>query len=217
MPDIRLAVGSSTGRRSTVWTFFTQADEAYILTRMFGSEAKVSLHSSGQCQWSATGDWVRAVPGRRNAERHFKRWEVQRPDGVAALHAFQVRIPSSELRAVPSGEDLAGIVWLPEPASHETVRIECFITPLVDSQPNPESSPDRQHIFSLPLSSGRWFVGFAGVEVISPASLDQLRRVGWDKVMAAGVGHDPRLRAAMFVEYEGTPVRGLIEVCPGAV
>jgi hypothetical protein len=84
----RLAVGTPTGRRSTVWTFSVHKSEIYILSRMFGSDSKVSLHSTGDCQWSATDTWVKKAPGRRNADRHIMKWVMPRPNGTAALHAF---------------------------------------------------------------------------------------------------------------------------------
>jgi hypothetical protein len=67
MREARFAVGEPNGRSSTVWKFSIHKNEAYILTRMFGSDAKASLHVSGQCQWSATETWVKKVGGRRNA------------------------------------------------------------------------------------------------------------------------------------------------------
>jgi hypothetical protein len=39
--EVRLAVGTPTGRRSTVWKFWVQKSEIYILSRMFGSDTKV--------------------------------------------------------------------------------------------------------------------------------------------------------------------------------
>jgi hypothetical protein len=96
--EVRLAVGTLTDRRSTVWKFWVRKSDIYILSRMFGSDTKVSLHSTGDCQWSATGAWVKKVPGRRNADRHLVKWVMPRPNGAAALHVFQVRIPETELR-----------------------------------------------------------------------------------------------------------------------
>jgi hypothetical protein len=47
--EVRLAVGTLTDRRSTVWKFWVHKSEIYILSRMFGSDTKVSLHSTGDC------------------------------------------------------------------------------------------------------------------------------------------------------------------------
>jgi hypothetical protein len=213
MPEARIAVGDPNGRRSTVWKFVTHADEAYILTRMFGREAKVSLHSSGQCQWSATGDWVIAEPGRRNADRHFKKWEAPRPTSGSGLHMFRVRIPASELRVVGSQEDLAEVVWLAEPEVGETTVIDCFITPVIEAQPQPGPKDGRKHLFSLPLNSGRWFVVFEEKEIITTESLEAVRLAGWENARQAGIEAQPNMRAAAFVEWDSN-LRGLIELCP---
>jgi hypothetical protein len=82
MREARFAVGEPNCRRSTVWKFSVHKNEAYILTRMFGSDAKVSLHVNGQCQWSATETWVKKVGGRRNVCR----WPTS--DGSSGCIAF---------------------------------------------------------------------------------------------------------------------------------
>jgi hypothetical protein len=53
--EVRLAVGAPSDLRSTVWKFVVQGNETYILSRMFGEDVKVSLHTSGQCQFSCIG------------------------------------------------------------------------------------------------------------------------------------------------------------------
>ena len=48
--EARVAVGRADGMRSTVWKFAVRNSEIYVFTRMFGADAKVSFHSSGECQ-----------------------------------------------------------------------------------------------------------------------------------------------------------------------
>lgn len=52
------AVGKPTERRSTVWKVISTKDDIYILSRMMGSVSRISLHQSGDCQWSLTSDWI---------------------------------------------------------------------------------------------------------------------------------------------------------------
>lgn len=96
--EARFACGTRTGPRSTIWKAWVHGDEAYLASRMFGSDMKASFHSSGQCQWSATETWVRRQLGVRNAERHVQRWQVIYPAGDEALLVFRVEITVSELR-----------------------------------------------------------------------------------------------------------------------
>lgn len=126
--EIRFAVGTPTGLRSTIWKFWVQRSDIYILSRMFGSNSKVSLHSTGDCQWSNTDSWVIKVPGRRNAERHLQKWTMLRPSGSTALHVFQIRIPETALRTTDVVEDLNAVEWLPIPPRGHTVSLECYIT-----------------------------------------------------------------------------------------
>lgn len=214
MPEFRVAVGIPNGRRSTIWKFVTQGDEAYIFSRMFGSQVKVSLHASGECQWSAPSEWVKAAPGRRNADRHFKKWQALRPDSGSALHVFQIRIPTSELREVSDESDLDDVRWLSPPQGiSTTLTIECFITSVLTSAPSPNAVPGRTRLFSLQLTSGRWLVGFTNSEYVAPESIEEIRQHCWRDAQAAGIELSPEMRGAAFVEYP-TSLRGLIEIAP---
>jgi hypothetical protein len=133
--DFRVAVGSPSGERSTVWKIQVTRNDIYILSRMMGSDTKVSLHESGDCQWSATGAWVQKKPGRRNADRHFEKWHAPRPVDTAAAQIFQIGIPGSELRVSTLAEDLDSVHWLAAPPVGMAVSLTCYITPAIDRQP----------------------------------------------------------------------------------
>lgn len=55
--EFRFCVGEVTGERSTVWKIWVNKNDIYILSRMMGSDAKISLHASGCCQFSRTLKW----------------------------------------------------------------------------------------------------------------------------------------------------------------
>lgn len=211
--EVRIAVGSPTGRRSTVWKFFVQKNEIYILSRMFGSDAKVSLHSTGECQWSATGTWVKKVPGRRNAERHITKWVMPRPSGLTALHVFQVRIPETELRIIDVAENLHSVEWLPVPPKGHSVSLECYITPKSQYDPAPLANLPCPHLFSLPLADGRWFTVLHHNPPLDGKGLESLRNQMNVQAMAAGIQPKPEHRGSAFTVSEST-ARGLIELCP---
>lgn len=209
----RVAVGTPSGRRSTVWKFFVQEDEIYILSRMFGREAKVSLHSSGDCQWSLTGSWVTGAEGRKNAERHMVKWTSARPNGSTALHVFQVRIPETELRAIELNENLHKVEWLPIPPVGHTVSLECYVTPPVESDPALQSHLPHRHLFSLRLADGRWFTVLSHVPPLDGGDLEPYRSQMNALVRAEGIEPNAQQRGCLFTVSDGS-ARGLIELCP---
>jgi hypothetical protein len=84
--EARFAVGSRLGPRSAIWKAWVHGDEAYLATRILGKYQKVSFHSTGQCQWSCTGEWVMQEEGRRNSDRHIVQWNIPEPKiGQATL------------------------------------------------------------------------------------------------------------------------------------
>jgi hypothetical protein len=214
--EVQLAVGTPTGRRSTVWKFFVRKSEIYILSRMFGSDLKVSLHFSGDCQLSGTSTWVMKVPDRRNADRHFEKWVMPRPNGTAALHAFQVRIPETELRVIDIAEDLNAVRWLPAPPRGHTVSLECYITPISQSDPALTSNLPHPHLFSLPLADGRWFIVLHHVPPLDGNDLESLRSQMNARAREAGIEPKPEHRGSAFTVSDGT-ARGLIELCTARV
>jgi len=208
--EFRVGVASPDGRRSCIWKFCVWKNDAYVITRMFGADAKVSLHASGECQWSATSDWVIKAPGRRNAERHITRWSIPQPERRQALHVFRVLIPESELRQVPEGSRLKSVHWLAAPPAGKTTSLECYITPPNDSDPAALSRLPYPHVMSLPFVDGRWFVVLQQVIDLSAEQLGVLRHAIW---RCAHMEPSPEHRAAAFFETDGK-VRGLLELCP---
>ena len=209
--EFRLAIGTPTGRRSTVWKFSVRKSDIYIFSRMFGSDTKVSLHSTGDCQWSATDTWVMKVPGRRNAERHIVKWFMRRPTGASALHVFRVVIPETELRVIDITEDLSAVVWLPAPPRGRMVSIECYITPMSQSDPALLSKLPHPHLFSLPLADGRWFIVLHQV-LPDGKDLESLRNQINARAREAGIEPKPEHRASAFTISDASE-RGLIELC----
>lgn len=212
--ETRVAVGHPDGKRSTVWKFSVYGSEVYIFTRMFGSHSKVSLHSSGECQWSATDHWVKASPERRNADRHVTRWKVDWPDGSGAVHAFTVRIPSSELREVAASENLAEVHWLSPPGAGQMLSLECYVTPVSEADPAIGARLPHKLLISMPLRNGRWFVVLHHISDLPPDNnLELMRSRIWADAAAAGVAADPKQRGTAFFVTD-TTARGLMELCP---
>lgn len=212
--EVRVAVGEQMGRRSTVWKFAAYKADVYIFTRMFGRDAKVSLHASGQCQWSKSGDWVRKAPGRRNADRHTVQWVVERPTGSPALHVFDVWIPETDLRPVPEEDGLELVNWLPAPPAGTVLSLECYITRPSDVDPSLASGLPHPRLFSFALTDGRWFVVLCRIRCPAALDLTTLRYKIWNQTIVAGIELRPQLRAAAFFKEDEGTARGLVELGP---
>ncbi len=212
LQEVRIAVGTPSGRRSTVWKFSVHKNEIYILSRMFGSDSKVSLHSTGECKWSATGVWVKKAPGRKNSDRHIAKWVMPRPNESVALHAFQVRIPETELRVIELTENLSAVEWLPIPQKGHSVSLECYITPVSQSNPILTNKLPHPHLFSLPLADGRWFTVLHHVPPLDGKDLEPLRHQMNAQARAAGIEPKSEHRGSAFTVSDGT-ARGFIELC----
>lgn len=209
--SFRVAVGGAAGRRSTVWKFVVQGNEVYILSRMFGSDVKVSLHGDGRCQYSMTDAWMKKNPGTRNAERHMERWRVSRPFGNAAVHAFRVWLPHSELSAIDAEEDLSGVEWLDAPPLGASVALECYFTPSTEHDPCLIGSMPFPVLFRTRLLDGRWFVVLHHVDRWDGATLHGRRELELKKMKARGYVPKPHHRGAFFSGVK-REVRGLIEM-----
>lgn len=202
--EARFAVGSRHGLRSTIWKAWVQGDEGYLATRMFGKYQKVSFHSSGQCQWSCTDEWVRQQEGRRNSDRHIVRWAMAEPHSGQATLIFRVDIPVSEVRLLPPPTDRKKVLWVAGAPSEATVRFTLFIAPASEHDPAPSDTEVRRHLFSLRLRSGRWIVVFVEVLSLSPSGLSAARRAVIDQCLPSFRGHVLNdLRSVLFTQPNG--------------
>lgn len=211
--EARFAVGSRQGPRSTIWKAWVQGDEAYILSRMFGSDMKVSFHSSGKCQWSATDSWVRRSQV-RNAERHVHRWQVDYPMANEALLVFHVGIPASELRPLPAPTDKKKVWWVSGIPVESTARFLFYMTRPSESEPASATSSQMRHLFSLRLRSQRWLVIFVDVISLSPADLAASRAAVLEQVKSVGLVPEAHHRLSLFSQpSKAAGWHGLLELC----
>jgi len=210
--ELRVAIGSPDGRRSTVWKFAAHRSEIYILSRMFGSDCKVSLHSSGQCQWSGTGAWVKKDPSRRNADRHFMKWSAARPHGASAALVLRIRIPESELREVEVEEDVTDVLWLPAPGAGQTSSFACYVTPPSTDDPTASAQLPGTRLLSRQLEDRHRFVAIHHDEPLNGADLQPLRNAMNARARADGIVADPKHRGcAVTITDEGA--RCFVEMC----
>lgn len=212
--EARFAVGTREGAKSTIWKLWVQGDETYLTSRMFGSEMKVSFHSSGDCQWSCTDKWVLRHENKKNAERHVVKWRADLPTGSDAAMLFRVDIPLSEVRPLPPPADRKKVFWISNVPSGGTVRFVIYLTPPYAADPALGRELPHRHLFSLQQRSGRWVVVLVDVVALSEGDLDAARTAVRAQTPADHGLPDPNHRYCLFMQgLEGAP-RGLLELCP---
>jgi hypothetical protein len=193
-----------------------RGSDVYISTRSFQGRAKVSVHASGQCQWSLSDKWVTEAPDRRNADRHIQKWSMPRQIAQTATNIFHARVPETELRVIQAEEDLSTVQWLPPPTLGSTTSLECYITPISDADPSLLNVTPHPCILALPLSDGRWFIILHYAAALDGKQLGGKRQEMLRELRAAGIEPRPDHRGVAFVRAAG-PTRGMIELCPIAV
>jgi hypothetical protein len=104
-----------------VWKCCVHGNEAYIFGGLFGGEAKICLHSTGECLWSRTARWVLGDLNRRNSDRHIAKWQLKYPRDNLAYMAFRVSVPVSELRREPERPGQKKAFWIGSAPSGSTV------------------------------------------------------------------------------------------------
>jgi hypothetical protein len=211
--ELRFSVGSRTGPRSTIWKCWIHGSEIYIASRMFGQESKVSLHSTGDCQWSGTDSWVLRQPVPRNSDRHIFKWKTIYPTASQAVLAFRVAIPQSELRALPPPTDKKKVFWVENIPPEATVQFLFYVTMPAESAPSTESESRYKHLASMQLANQRWLVVFVEVISLSKDDIRTARAAVVQQLLDAGHTISPEYRIAMFANGGENNSHALLEVC----
>ena len=117
MTSLRICIGEEKGRRSTVWWFTTSGADIYFGSRVMKKSSKISLHKSGDAQWSEMSEWFgKNRPGRPNQERHLEKWKRGLPTDTDAKLMFRIVLLAQELDFGDSREDLSDVIWIPAPS-----------------------------------------------------------------------------------------------------
>lgn len=211
--QFRFAVGSKDGPRSTVWKCWVHGSEVYIAGRLFGKESKISMHSSGECQWSCTDSWVLRDSCRRNADRHIAQWQLAYPKDNNAILAFRVAIPVSELRPEPVPLSQKKALWVGSAPIGSTVEFCFYLTAPLDNPPATDSNHKLRHIASLHLRDGRWLVAFVWLRSLSATDIAAARDAAVAQAREAGVQIGAGHRLALFALPTGETSAAVLEVC----
>lgn len=191
--ELRFCIGEPTGPHSTTWKIWVNRSDVYLSSRMLASDIKVSLHESGECQYSHTSESF-AHTGKRNQDRHIKKWKrrsIYPKSGVVNL--FRIIIPSTELSLTSAEQKEAkDIVWYMAPPIGYGAYIELWLTPALACPPGQdEFINDLLGVLSLANSQ------HVGVTVrdlkITPQNIEDLARVR-DQAGSSQKQKDPRIR-----------------------
>jgi len=134
--ELRFCIGKPTGPHSTTWKIWVNRSDVYLSSRTLASHMKVSLHESGECQYSHTSESF-AKMGRRNQDRHIQKWKRRSiyPE-IGVVHLFRIIIPSTELRLISAEQKEAkDIVWYMAPPIGYGAYIELWLTPVLGRPP----------------------------------------------------------------------------------
>jgi len=212
--EARFAVGSRAGPRSSIWKAWVQNDSAYISTRMFGSDAKVSFHPTGDCHWSRTDTWVIRQTRPSNSARHIRRWQVRWPTDEKALMVFRVEIPVSEVRPVEAPRDRKKVFWLAGAPEGSTLRVVFYVTSVSHGDPAEGRQLPHRHLFSLRMPTGRWLIALCEVISLSATDLDAARTEVRSLLEKSGIVPDSSHTSSLFMEASESAPSGLLELCP---
>lgn len=131
---LKVAVGTPSGVSSTVWTISPHKDDIYFWTWNSGGQTKVSLHASGNCQWSGTEKWVKENrhPDFRNQDRHLEKWKQPEPDSNGLKVLCRLLFPATDLSIFNKDEKIRSdqeTIWLPTPSRGQATRVDCLLSP----------------------------------------------------------------------------------------
>ncbi len=161
----RLGIRAEDGRRSSVWKVWIsdsvykgeRTSDVYLAVRELAAHAKISLHGSGQCQFSFVSNRppVRFLGEPVPPTRHIMRWTCRRRADAAL--AARIIIPSSELRPLP--KITKPVTWYPAPPPGEYAEfLVWFTTGERDPATQPLAAIGQQLVVSAALIGERLLV-----------------------------------------------------------
>lgn len=127
---VRLAVGSSSGPRSSTWRVWTSknADDVYVAARSTAGVMKASLHESGSWQYGFINGPKAVAWVQDRGSRHLDLWQKPPEFGPGFTRAYMIAVPYSELRPWPeSPREKGAVAFLPPPGIGEVVQIEIVL------------------------------------------------------------------------------------------
>ena len=194
---IRFAAGKRNGPKSSVWTITVSKSEIYIFTRLFGSEFKLSLHESGDAQWSFTSEFVSKQINMSNKERHIIKWRFDRTYDNLAVNIFRIQIPHTELRDIPSPTKKK-VKWI-SGITLGTYQFDLCLTKPSDTNPVDGRTDLPHHVLeSIQLEDKRWLVIFSHAVGLIPDDIEKARQAIISQMLEKEELIDKADRIALF-------------------
>jgi hypothetical protein len=123
--DLRFAVGSPEGPRSSVWRAYSNKNEVYVSQGMLGGVQKFSFHSSGICRLAFT---AQEGPAKGKSDRISMKWRrVAAPPNESIVYVLSVRFPTDYLSTKLPIEQKP-IVWVPAADGGSATLVEFIFT-----------------------------------------------------------------------------------------
>ena len=195
-------------RCSLTWSLTIKKNDIYI-SHSGSRQDKISLHESGQYQWSVRSEQLASVPFAKN-DRHLARWDNPSAPPGSLTSQFFVLIAASELelnRARPAKQ----ATFLHAPSMGWAMRVDfVFFTPETGKQvARTEWSP--RPLFEARLASGRILIITHSLVPIGQAmaiKLDAVKEMG----RREGKKHEQSVSRALARIKDPHGVWGMAEV-----
>lgn len=143
--DLRLAVGSQEGPRSSVWRCYSNKSDVYLTHGAAGGIEKISLHASLICRRAFTSE---EGPAAGHSDRVILRWQRAPALPGTMAYALIARFPSDYL-STSLRRPFKPVQWLPPAPAGGATIVEFVFTGL-----------DRTAMNQLAVAAGRTIVNF---------------------------------------------------------
>lgn len=150
--DMRIAVGSAAGPRSTIWRIFSHSNDVYATHRTSGQTEKISFHASRLCRRAFLS--THRLPADL-ADRVMHRW--RRADTPPAQTGRATAVLSIDFPAAHLTESLSvptkKITWIPAAPLGNSVNIQLMYTNDTQDEFEQQIAPSGRellHFHSLP-------------------------------------------------------------------
>ncbi|UJM85509.1 hypothetical protein [Rhodanobacter denitrificans] len=209
-------VVGDTERQSEVWTVIITKSDVY-LTTSGGKHTKISLHESGQGNWSLQYESLTEAPFVPAGGRHLAQWNTLDGTRGPMREWFFLLLADSELRqGRPSNEGKA--IRIPAPGAMRAVKVVLAITEPLPGPPEEHSvfvQAPIMYLFSHQLTNGRVVVAVWREVPLPPTvkqNMDKVRALAWDTAKSQGL--DPVGTKATIRVTDEHGVTGFVEVAP---
>lgn len=123
--NLRVAVGSRNGPRSSIWRAFSTKSEVYVCHSGLGGIEKFSFHSSGICRRAFTKE---EGPGDGEDDRVIQKWKrLLASTNSDLIYALAARFPTDYLSTALAPEKKK-VLWVPPASAGKSTQWDFIFT-----------------------------------------------------------------------------------------